>query len=103
GLFLGLLELVREKLIWAEQEQSLASIYLKPLTDVPAAQAVKEAMLATAVEESQEQQTVPPAPESEMLGFDKESEMPQEPENIGELDSDDLSPLPTDIEESDNP
>jgi segregation and condensation protein A len=36
GLFLGLLELTREKLITAEQEQNLGTIYLRPLTDVPA-------------------------------------------------------------------
>lgn len=102
GLFLGLLELVREKLIWAEQEQSLASIYLKSLTDVPAAQAVKEAMLATAVEESAEQQAAPPAPESEMLGFDEDSEAQDGLENIDTLDIAELSPLPKDIEESDS-
>ena len=50
---------------------------------MPAEQAVKEAMLATAVEESAEQQTVPPAPESEMLGFNEETEMPQDMELEG--------------------
>lgn len=101
GLFLGLLELVREKLITAEQEQSLASIYLKPLTDVPAAQAVKEAMLATAVEE-----TPPPdaplAPETEMLPFSEQEDALEETATIDPLDIDELPPLPKDIEEPDS-
>ena len=46
SLFLALLELVRENLIWAQQSNPLASIYLKPLTDEPAEQAVQNAILA---------------------------------------------------------
>lgn len=45
GLFLALLELIREKLIWAEQRAS-SSIYLRPLTDEPAEQAVQKAIIA---------------------------------------------------------
>jgi len=45
GLFLALLELVREKLIWAKQPASSSSIYLRPLTDEPAEQAVRKAIL----------------------------------------------------------
>ena len=50
GLFLALLELIRERLVWAKQPKPLASIYLKALTDEPAEQAVQNAMLATAAE-----------------------------------------------------
>lgn len=46
GLFLGLLELIRNKLIWAEQPES-GVIYLKALTDDPAEEAVQNAILAT--------------------------------------------------------
>ena len=46
GLFLAMLELIREKLIWAEQSTDSA-IYVRPLTEVPAEQAVQEAILAT--------------------------------------------------------
>lgn len=47
GLFLALLELIREKLIWAEQEEEKGSrIYLKALTDVPAEEAVENAIIA---------------------------------------------------------
>jgi len=46
GLFLGLLELIRNKLIWAEQPES-GIIYLKAITDELASDAVKNAILAT--------------------------------------------------------
>ena len=45
GLFLALLELIREKLIWAEQPAS-GAIFLRALTDEPAEQAVQKAILA---------------------------------------------------------
>ena len=48
GLFLALLELIREKLVWAEQPTSTSSIYLRPLTEKNAEQAVQEAVLAIA-------------------------------------------------------
>ena len=104
GLFLGLLELVREKLITAEQEQSLGTIYMRPLTDVPAAQAVKEAMLATAVEETPQQPVNESAAETEMLPFNEEMETPEEIgglATIDELDIVDSSSLPEEIEEPD--
>jgi segregation and condensation protein A len=46
GLFLGLLELVRGKLVSAEQPASVSAIYLRALTDEPAEQAVQNAILA---------------------------------------------------------
>lgn len=54
GLFLALLELIREKLVWVEQAKPLAQIYLKPLTDEPAEQAVKKAILAAESELNEE-------------------------------------------------
>ena len=45
GLFLALLELIRAKLVWAEQAAPSAAIYLRPLTDEPAEQAVQKATL----------------------------------------------------------
>jgi len=50
GLFLALLELIREKLVWVEQSGPSAPIYLKPLTEELAQQAVQKAILATAAE-----------------------------------------------------
>lgn len=46
GLFLALLELVRAKLIWAEQPAQ-STIYLRSLTQEPAEEAVRNAILAT--------------------------------------------------------
>jgi len=45
GLFLALLELIREKLVFAKQRAPLSSIYLRPLTDEPAEEAVQKAIL----------------------------------------------------------
>jgi len=52
GLFLAMLELIRDKLIWAEQsDTSPSQIYLRALTDEPAEQAVQKAILSVAEEE----------------------------------------------------
>jgi len=48
GMFLALLELIRAKLIWAEQPAASVSIYLRALTDEPAEQAVQKAIIAAA-------------------------------------------------------
>ena len=69
GLFLAMLELIREKLIWAEQQSSGSAIYVRSLTDEPAEQAVQQAILATEadLEESRaEQQGQPPIPIAEV-------------------------------------
>jgi len=50
GLFLALLELVRDGLVWAEQPKPLESIYLRALTNEPAEEAVQKAILATSAE-----------------------------------------------------
>lgn len=47
GLFLALLELIREGLVWAEQPKTFASVYLRSLTAEPAEQAVQKAIVAT--------------------------------------------------------
>jgi segregation and condensation protein A len=46
GLFLALLELIREKLVWVEQLKSSNSLYLKALTDEPAEKVVQNAIIA---------------------------------------------------------
>jgi segregation and condensation protein A len=60
GLFLALLELIREKLIWAEQSAESA-IFLRALTDEPAEHAVQKATLASEAdrEESERQPSIP--------------------------------------------
>lgn len=57
GLFLGVLELVREKLISAEQAKPNMPIYLRALTDEPAEQAVHNAMIAQTEQKTAE--TIP--------------------------------------------
>ena len=48
GLFLALLELIRERLVWVEQPASSMQLYLRSLTDEPAEEAVQKAVLAAA-------------------------------------------------------
>ncbi len=45
GLFLALLELIRDSLAWVEQNESDSGLYLRALTDEPAEQAVQRAIL----------------------------------------------------------
>ena len=60
GLFLALLELVRDKLIWVEQDEESKELFLKALTDEPAEEAVHNSMLANsrlaATDDVQEQE-----------------------------------------------
>ena len=57
GLFLALLELIREELVWVEQPKSSTDLYLRALTDEPADQAVQKAILAA---ETRDQQPLKP-------------------------------------------
>ena len=82
GLFLALLELIRDKLIWAEQSAN-SSIYLRALTEEPAEEAVQKAIFATEVESDKpdkdkaEKQELPPIPISE-LPAKKSASIPSE-------------------------
>ena len=60
GLFLALLELMRNKLIWAEQAKPHAEIYLKALTDEPAEQAVQNAITSVEQTDQPQQPEKPP-------------------------------------------
>jgi len=46
GLFLAMLELIRDKLIWAEQPANSSQIFVRALTEEPAEQAVRKAIMA---------------------------------------------------------
>ena len=59
GLFLALLELVREKLVWAKQEESEGVIYLRALTDEPAEQVVHRAIEEAIIDNGDEQERPP--------------------------------------------
>ena len=52
GLFLAMLELIRDKLIWAEQPENSSQIYVRSLTDEPPEQAVQRAIMAVGEEEN---------------------------------------------------
>lgn len=65
GLFLAMLELMRNRLIWAEQPDTLGPIYLRPLTDEPAEQAVHNAIYAATTEEESQQPQDAPADETD--------------------------------------
>ncbi|MEN6335481.1 MAG: segregation/condensation protein A [Phycisphaerales bacterium] len=56
GIFLAVLELIRDKLIWAEQDESSSQIFLRSLTDEPAEEAVSKAIMAVGEAEAQAQQ-----------------------------------------------
>ena len=77
GLFLALLELIRERLVWAEQMKSLSSIYVRSLTEEPAEQAVQKAILALAESEKNSsvraEQNQPPIPITEVSSKSKSS------------------------------
>jgi segregation and condensation protein A len=74
GLFLALLELIREKLVWAEQASS-SQIYLRALTDEPAEQAVEKAIVAfeqsRAETSAQAERKKPPIPIAELSAKNK--------------------------------
>jgi segregation and condensation protein A len=81
GLFLALLELIREKLVWAKTSFSSASIHLRPLTDEPAEEVVRKAILALAEPETAgpshtEQRRKPPIPIVEVSARSKSKVSP---------------------------
>jgi len=83
GLFLALLELIRERLVCVEQARSSAQLYLRPLTDEPTEQAVQKAILTTAAETNKEQsaqtrrQKPPPIPIAELPAKSKPAVRPE--------------------------
>ncbi len=83
GLFLGMLELIRNQLIFVEQPEAAGDIYLKSITDKPAEQAVQEAIFARQVMEAQQPQQEP-EPQEKTL-FDE----PAAPQAISQNEEDD--------------
>jgi len=92
GLFLAMLELIREQLIWAEQSKVKHSIYLRALTDEPAEQAVQKAIMV--IEENNqseqaEQQQKPSIEIREIPSKTKDSPKSPQYENISPPESSD--------------
>jgi segregation and condensation protein A len=98
GLFLGVLELVREKLITAEQAKPGMPIYLRALTDEPAEKAVHEAMMSEEGNVLEEKQEAPV--EVQAIDQPAESQPQEQPED--EIDEEETA-LPIDIVEIDMP
>lgn len=80
GLFLAMLELIREKLIWAEQSAG-STIFVRALTDVPAEQAVQQAILATEADIEESVRTEQPSIEIAELSGKNEIQTPVETDN----------------------
>ena len=79
GLFLGMLELMRNHLVWVEQPDATGPIFLKPLTSEPAEQAVHNAMYSS----PEAMEMAPEQPESEHV-----DEVPaEEPASVAEASS----------------
>jgi segregation and condensation protein A len=105
GLFLGVLELVREKLITAEQAKLGMPIFIRALTDEPAEQAVHNAMMSeegnVRLEEQQTQVPIQeidqPAPEQQ-----PQEEVLEETLSQPEMQQE-TSALPIEIVEIDTP
>ncbi len=91
GLFLALLELIRDKLAWAEQSESAPNqIYVRALTDEPAEEAVRNAILAVGEPENQPPQETreaeqPPIPIAE-LPAKRQEELSAEPSDGDEAE-----------------
>jgi segregation and condensation protein A len=73
GLFLALLELIRERLVWVKQPKSSKQLHLRSLTDEPAEQAVQKAIQASEAESTDTEtpkqtkpQEKPPVPITEI-------------------------------------
>jgi len=85
GLFLALLELIREKLIWAEHSPSSSQLHLQALTDRNAEEAVQEAILALVEGDNGDtaqikRQQHPPIPIAELPSEKKPAVSPQNQE-----------------------
>jgi hypothetical protein len=90
GLFLAILELARSQLISAEQNQETGKISLRALTDVPAEEAVRKAIMKIEADEAVREQQPAPAPAEEL---------PIEQEELEEEITEEVHELPIPIVE----
>ncbi len=98
GLFLAVLELVREKLITAEQAKQAMPIYLRSLTDEPAEQAVRNAILQTEqqAEAETQEKTIPAIP---IIAVDDKQTAPMPPVTIKEIAPESAVETPLQVEQ----
>ncbi|MHC4457408.1 MAG: segregation and condensation protein A [Planctomycetota bacterium] len=91
GLFLALLELIREGLVWAKQPASSTSIYLKPLTDEAPEQAVQKAIAASDAQASNNKPAQSGQHKKSTIPI---SELPQKTKNSSAVDEYEKIPPP---------
>ena len=107
GIFLAMLELIRDKLIWAEQgEGGPHQIYLRALTDEPAEQAVQRAILTVnetddGAPSRMEAPQQPPIPIAE-IPASSTREQTEEPEHAPDSEQEAQAPEPADEAERDS-
>ena len=65
GLFLAMLELIRDKLVWVDQDEQGGGLFLRALTDEPAEQAVQRAIFESTEMFADEQPVADEAAEEE--------------------------------------
>jgi segregation and condensation protein A len=105
GLFLAMLELMRNHLVWVEQPDAAGPIYLKPLTSEPAEEAVHNAIYANpeAMEmETEEPQTTPQAADEHIETVEDDKNVEQREYEVDEDDEDEFSRELSSIEVSSN-
>ena len=100
GLFLAMLELIREKLIWAEQSAD-SRIFVRSLTEEPAEQAVQKAILVTEDDYDESVEGVPSASSGQAPPSNRglETRDTQPPIPIAELPAESKPPAPIDAEQ----
>lgn len=86
GLFLAMLELIRDQLIWVEQSSQSEPILVRALTDEPAEQAVQRTIVPISFSDEPESDAdhEPPIPIQELPAEDKPSALSPDPKPISE-------------------
>ena len=96
GLFLAMLELIRDKLIWAEQPENSSQIYVRALTDEPPEQAVQRAIMAVGEAENGLQQEVAQSPQTLPIPIVELPPKPRVPAQEPEDQEEELDAVPAD-------
>lgn len=96
GLFLAILELIRSQLVWAEQNLEMGKISLRALTDVPAEEAVRKAIMEIEADEAASQTTTP---QEQQITTSTPEELPVEPDLTDEETTEEVYELPIPIVE----
>ena len=105
GLFLAMLELMRNQLVMAEQPDGIGDIYLKPLTSEPAEEAVHNAIYSSpeAMEVAPQEQEAVEQVSEESVETAEDEEFVDQIQEIDEDDDDEFSKALSSIQVSDEP